>query len=164
MAAGEKYGIKQVVGEIKRFQEMKMNRQSIFLRTLIFVLALIILSGCVSNIIGTRVRQPKEGERGSYSQVFDCDYPSCFEEVQNIIIENMHAKISYKNPKKGLISAMYFNSYYKNCNSTTEALISFEKVEAEKIKIIVASGNYGLAQIVSVKIFTTLEKKFPAKN
>ena len=142
-----------------------MNERFGFFRNFCIVfIFLLVFSGCIGHITGTNVRQPKEGERGSYSQIFERDFLFCFEEVQKIITQDMRATIHYQNPKKGLISAMKFNSYYKNCNTTTEALISFKELESGKTKIIVASGNYGLAKVVAVKIFTSLEKIIPPKD
>jgi hypothetical protein len=142
-----------------------MNKQKVLLKTSAFPLAILFfLSGCVGNIVGTNVRQPKEGQAGTYSQIFDCPYPDCFEELQKIIMQDLRASINRKNPKKGIISALNFNSYYKNCNPTTEALISLQEIEPERTKIVVASGNYGLAEVISLKIFENLEKKFPQKR
>jgi len=142
-----------------------MIQKYTFLKNLIpSLIILLYFSGCVGHIVGTGVRQPKEGERGSYSKIFDCSYLACYEETQNIITEDMRATITYRNPKKGLISAMEFNSYYKNCNSSTEVLISLEEIDPEKTKINVACGNYGLATVVLVKISAVLEDKFPPKK
>jgi len=140
-----------------------MNKRNVFLISVSFGLA-IFLFGCIGNIIGTNLRQPKEGQAGTYSRIFDCPYSACFEETQNIITQGLKATINRRNPKKGIISALNFNSFYRNCISTTEIMIFLEKIETEKTKIVIASGNYSLAETVSAEIFASLEKKFPQKK
>ncbi|MFH1655744.1 MAG: hypothetical protein ABH954_03950 [Candidatus Omnitrophota bacterium] len=136
-----------------------MNKLNIFLKNFaIYFVILIVFSGCIGNIVGTDVRQPKEGQKGRYSQSFNCSFPACYEGVQEILQE-MRVLIFYKNQKKRMISAMYFSSIYKNCNDTTEVGIFFKEIASGKTQIDVICGNYNLAKFASEQIFSQLKER-----
>lgn len=137
-----------------------MKSFNIFLRKLVLcVVILFFLPGCIGNFWGSYVGQPREGQQGRYSRSFNCPYNVCFGETLEILKE-IGATIFSKSQKKGIISAMHFGRVYRNYVDTTEVKIFFKKIDSEKTKIDVACGNYGLAEAVSQKIFSELNKKY----
>ena len=128
----------------------------------LFKVSLLVLviafSGCTRYILGTYVRQPKEGEEGNYGRVFVCSYPECYQMSQEVL-KDMGVLIFYKNEKEHYISAMYFDRIYNKCIDTTEVGIFFKEIDENATQINVACGNYGLAEFAADRIFSGLDEK-----
>jgi len=145
-----------------------VNKHYFFQGLMLSIITVFFLSGCSIRhfsgyMLGTYVSQPKEGEKGRYSRIFNCPYPVCYEEVQGILIR-MGALIFIKNKKGHMISAMHFDKIYRYCIDTTEVGIFFKEIGPAKTQIDVACGNYGLAKFASEKIFSRLKKNLPLAN
>jgi hypothetical protein len=118
----------------------------------------LILSGCLSYILGTKVNQPLEGQEGYYSRTFTCSYQDAFVHIQNILDE-MGVSIYHQSQEEGIISAQGFNAVFKQCATNTEVGIFFKSIDTLTTRISIACGNVYLAKFAADEIYRRLDEK-----
>ena len=126
------------------------------------VILLIFLCGCSrmqmrQEIFGMS-RQDVEIAEKKFEEVFDIGVESCFDKVLKNIKDNS-AVIQKEDRKDNFIVAYRFNLVFKPSIDTTEVGILLKPEAENKTRVIVASGNYYLAQFVSGKLFKELKQK-----
>ncbi|MFC1576437.1 hypothetical protein ACFL3J_02065 [Candidatus Omnitrophota bacterium] len=129
------------------------------MKKLIIALA-VFLCGCSTMQIGElffgmSIQDLKETGK-KYTETFSKSPSECFDETI-VVLQRMNAKILHKNPGQHFIVANRFNTAYELCIDTTELGVLINAVDNNKSEVVVASGNYSLAEFVSKKVFTRLK-------
>ncbi len=120
-------------------------------------------SGCagikegLKGFAGVSTKVLEEGRPSAISQSFNCDYNSCYLKVK-AILQDMGAYIYAKDSQKKMIAI------YVSEEDTTPLGIFFEEVDKANTKILVSSPSVYAQELISGKIFSTLEKSLKAKR
>jgi len=126
------------------------------------IILLIFLCGCSSTQIRQEIfgmnRQDVEMAEKKFEEVFDLGVEACFDKILKSI-KDSGANVHKQDRKDYFIVAYQFNLVFKPSIDTTEVGILLKPGAENKTRVIVASGNYYLAQFVSGKLFKELKQK-----
>ena len=133
---------------------------NIFLGVSFIILLFGILSGCSM----AQIRQELSGMTAAdvtnapklYARKFDIGREAAFNKILEIL-KGMQATIVKKDTKNFMIGAVRFDSAFHSCIGTTEVGIVVRPAGGTSTEVLVASGNYNLAEYVSQEIFLKLK-------
>ncbi|MDR2191491.1 MAG: hypothetical protein LBO62_01225 [Endomicrobium sp.] len=129
----------------------------------ILFLSFFCLSSCAVLDIPARVaglsNEKFENEKaGRFEKEFAFSKKVCFDK-SIVILNELLARITRKNYKKGYIIAFDFSKTFDYCLDSTEAGIFIEELEESKVKVVVICNNSMLAKNFSNKFFEMLNDK-----
>jgi len=137
----------------------------IFFRAFLFGTAILVLSASFYGCSMASIRKEFAGynrydilnAEKKYSETFKAGPGTLYEKIV-LSVEGMKATVYSVDSKKRLITALRFNESYHACIDTTTVGILIRPKDAESSEVIVASGNYDLAEFVAGKLFEDLKK------
>jgi len=153
---------------MKRYQDTKSPRHRLFNNShLLFILisltGIMFIAGCVGfkeglrGFAGISTKVLEEGKPNAISSSFNYDYNTCYLKVREIL-KDIGAYIYAKDSQKKMIAI------YVSEEDTTPVGIFFEEVDKANTKIQVSSPSVYAKELISGKIFSTLEKSLKAKR
>jgi len=129
---------------------------------LVFVFCIYNLTGCASfketvkGIAGVSTKALEEGRKDAIKKTFNYDYFTTYTKTLDIL-KDIGAYIYTQNVKK------YMIAIYVSEKDTTPVGIFFKEIDAIHTQIEVSSPSLSAKGLVSVKLFSALEKDLPQK-
>jgi len=126
---------------------------------IIVTVLLVFLTGCTFPVIREVLLGMSSGyvenAPEKYTKVFEKTPLFCYEKTIEAV-NGMNAKVEHKDSHKYFIVADRFEKVFPFCIDTTKVGILIKSPGEGKAEVMVASGNYNLAEFVADKIFKKL--------